>query len=371
MSIVELERAPSRFDFDVDIPFVKSAELDEKGKPTGVLELRGYASTWVKDRDEEWIDPAAFDKSLEYYLAKNPIILWQHQADQAIGTMKGASVDQFGLDVVAHVPLPGDKAPAWKHHAYESIQRGIVRTFSIGGVFKKDFIMGRQVIQEIDLMEVSVVSIPSNPESIFEAVSKALSGDSRRPRVHPGHVKQMRQLVGIDEITDPELHMMSAAEKVARYEMIAAAYRKSGVMPPAIDEWIKLKPIVDAISAEDGKDALVGATDQIISFMRKANAGMAIDGKRGRTISAKNEDALRAALNVIDTAEKKIDDWAVEAKKIVADAKEQIAVVLKQVDDPEEEEEEDAASEEPSQEERSGEPVDDGIGDAVARAAAD
>lgn len=364
MSILELDRnqmSDSGHDakFFADVPFLKSPAKDGDGKPTGAIELRGYASTWVKDRDEEWIDPAAFDRSLAAYLQKNPIILWQHDMEKPIGVMKEAFIDEFGLNVVAEVPKPSDKSPDWKWHAYESITRGIVKTFSIGGIFTRDFVMGREVIKEIELLEVSVVSIPSNPESIFEAAVKAVKGESKRPRLNQGHVKQMRQLIGIDAISEPELLMMSAAEKVARYEELATAYKRAGLMPPAIDEWKSLEPRVFAAKAADGADhkAFLGLTDEIIAVTKKVNGGLAIDEKRGRTVSKNNEEKLRAALGVLDEAEKQIDTWAEQAKTIVGNAKSEIDVVLKQVDGDDEEPELEPGKE-----------ADDGIGDAVRRA---
>jgi len=60
MSIVEMEReaAPSftkdgRAAFKVDFPYTKTLPEDEKAKQAGDLLLRGYASTWVEDRDGE------------------------------------------------------------------------------------------------------------------------------------------------------------------------------------------------------------------------------------------------------------------------------------------------------------------------------
>lgn len=337
MSIVELERQtpPSEgreAKFWADVPFVKKAAEDDGGNPTGALELRGYASTWVKDRDEEWIDPDAFAKSLDFYLKKNPIILWQHDQHQPIGTAKAAFVDEFGLNFIADVPKPTDKEPDWKWHAYHSIERGIVKTFSIGGIFQRDFVMGREVVKEIELLEVSVVSIPSNPESIFEAAVKALKGGSSRPKLNPSHLKQMRQLIGIDEVTDPELLLMTAAEKVERYKYLADRYTKSGVRPPALDEWVKLKPrVMDAKGS-----AIVGPAGELTALIRKANAGMAIEAKAGRAVSQKNEAKLRGALDVLVDAEKKIDEAAALAKAIVGDAKTSVEFVLKQVDDEDE-----------------------------------
>src|SRR6188472_1155753 len=167
MSILELDRSASssfskegRAAFKVDFPFTKALPDDEKSRTAGDLILRGYASTWVEDRDGEFVDPSAFDKSLPLYLEKNPIVLWQHDQKMPIAKATEAMVDNNGLVFSALMHKPDAKQPDWAHHAYQSIKAGVVRTFSIGGFFEREFVMGRAVIKTIELMEVSVVSIP-------------------------------------------------------------------------------------------------------------------------------------------------------------------------------------------------------------------
>lgn len=278
--------------FFVDTPFVrKDAEGGEKGE----LELLGYASTWVKDRDDEYVDPRAFDDTLEPYLRKNPIMLWQHERQQPIGNVRHAQVDHSGLGVKGWQPPPAEKEPDWKHLAYHSVKSGIVRTFSIGGYFERAVRENRNVIDKVHLMEISVVSIPSNPESLFEAAAKALGQASSRPDLTQKHVQQMLQVLGARPITDPELVLMNDAERRARYEELARHYRKTGRRAPEYEEWHELSK---EVFGQSGR-AAVGGAKRVIAFMQRAQ-GYVPEGKRGRTISAKNEEKLKRAADLIN-----------------------------------------------------------------------
>lgn len=329
--------------FHVDFPFTKLVLPEEKAGKSGVIEIRGYASTWVEDRDGEFVHPHAFDKSLPDYLSKNPMILWQHDMEKPLGQMIEAQVDQYGLNVVGHILQPADKEPDWKHLAYNTILKGIVRTFSIGGYFYRDFEMGNTVIKEVELMEISVVSIPANPDSIFEAAAKAVKGAPARPRLMQGHVKQMRQLCGVEPITDQELYLMTAAEKLARYEEIAKAYRDAGLRAPALDEWPKLKEQIYGDSGAE-KGRIVEATGELIAFTKKVNGGLAIDEKRGRTLSKRNEDTLRNAQKLIDDSLGELEGLVEQVKERAVGVKNEIGIVLKQTEESESETVDDGAS---------------------------
>jgi HK97 family phage prohead protease len=335
MSIVEMDRPVAdsftkegRAAFKVDFPFTKTLPEDEKAKQAGDLILRGYASTWVEDRDGEYVDPSAFDKSLPAYMSKNPIILWQHDQKFPFGQMKEAYVDDNGLNVVAVIHKPDPKEPPELHMGYNKVKAGIVRTFSIGGFFEREFVMGRSVIKTVELMEVSVVSIPSNPDSIFEAASKAMKGASHRPQLLDGHLKQMRQIIGVEPITDPELAIMKAAERLERYEEIAEAFRKAGRIPPAVDEWHRLEAEMGTIGT---RDQAIDLTGRITALIQKVH-GEALDEKGGRILSRVNEAKLRDVRAHLDGMNEKIDETAENAKQIVAQAKAELDVVLKQVD---------------------------------------
>jgi HK97 family phage prohead protease len=159
--------------FHADMKAVKQTEK-------GTL-VRGYASTPTQDRHSDVVEPDAFRKTIGGNFAKNPIVLFQHKTDRPIGTVKQMNIDPQGLNVEI---LVVDKEIEPK------IQAGILKTLSIGynptkvefrdrdgelidpntpeGKERIWFEKGvKRIIKELELFEVSVVTIPANPDATF------------------------------------------------------------------------------------------------------------------------------------------------------------------------------------------------------------
>jgi HK97 family phage prohead protease len=149
--------------FHLDATF-KAATIGDDG----TLVLRGYASTYELDRDREAVTPQAFTDAVGKYM-RNPVLLADHNMGRPIGTIVSAVVDANGLMVEAHVPPPPTGTEPWHIKMYSDIKQGIVRAFSIGGIFRRD---GRKIVG-MDLCEISAVPIPANPSSLFAVVQKS------------------------------------------------------------------------------------------------------------------------------------------------------------------------------------------------------
>jgi HK97 family phage prohead protease len=284
-----------RKDFRIDIPFTKSSTTTK-----GDLILSGYASTWSVDRDGEFIAPTAFDESLPEYLAKNPIVLWQHDPCCPMGTVTKAVLDATGLYVEVTIPKPAVGEPDWLHLAYNRVARGVVKTFSIGGgmdrVWEETLMM--PMVVRVDLFEISVVSIPANESSLFAAAIKAANGESASaPRLRGAIVEQMEAVLGMSASADPELLEVMAddSQKRLRYLELARIYESAGYDCPAVDEWTK------ACAATDPLERL----DLVEGCIRKARGSVALSAsgqKAGRVLSKANEDRLRTAVVAMSEA---------------------------------------------------------------------
>lgn len=277
--------------FWTDIPFTAKAaqQADGAGQAgSGDLVLEGYASTWVQDRDGEYVLPTAFDATLPTYLAKNPMLLWQHNFDTPLGQITAAQVDATGLAVTAWVRQPVEGEEPWKFSAYHDIKSGIVRTFSIGGWFTRDMLGGAMVISEVELWEISVVSVPSNPDSIFEAAVKSLSGE-RRPDLSQKAVSQMGQLLGLHAISDPELHRMGAEARRARYDELVQLYQRAGKHAPRYDAYRTYAARIEASSELDAE-----AARAVIAITKAVRGDLPVQ-KAGRVLSSATEAKLRGA----------------------------------------------------------------------------
>lgn len=114
----------------------------------------GYASTPDLDSDGEVIKVEAMEKALPNYL-KFPTIREMHQP-KAIGTTKSAEIDSKGMYIGAKIVADD----AWK-----LVKEGVYKAFSIGGNVVKRV---GNVIQELDLVEISLVDVPANKSAMIE-----------------------------------------------------------------------------------------------------------------------------------------------------------------------------------------------------------
>ena len=134
------------------------------GKSKG-LRIAGYANTIDKDRQGDVVLPTAWVKGVENYLT-NPVLLFQHKPDKPIGRVEKVRVDQRGLFVEALVSDAAEK----QHNIHTLIKDGALKSFSVGfrakdGKYDND--MDATTITELELLEISVVSIPANHTSLF------------------------------------------------------------------------------------------------------------------------------------------------------------------------------------------------------------
>ncbi len=146
--------------------FQKSADSDDES-----IFIEGYANTNSVDRAGDVIPTTAWDSALENYL-KNPIILAYHDHDDPIGRMVDHRIDSKGLWIKARISAAAEEV-------YKLIKDGVLTAFSVGFRVKDavyDSVTDLFVIKELELLEVSVVSVPCNQDSTF-SLSKSFEND--------------------------------------------------------------------------------------------------------------------------------------------------------------------------------------------------
>ena len=145
----------------------KSSEEDD-----APLIIKGYANTTVRDRSGDVIPASVWknENTLKDYL-KNPIILGFHNHDKPIGKMVDYQVTELGLEITVEIYNTIE-------YIYKAVKNGILKTFSIG-FWLRDFEYNDTtdsfVLKDIELYEISVVSVPCNQDSVF-SLSKSMSG---------------------------------------------------------------------------------------------------------------------------------------------------------------------------------------------------
>jgi len=139
----------------------------------GVFE--GYGSTFGGDPDSygDVIAPGAFAASLKEHAAKGtrPALLWHHDLHEPIGAWTSLSEDAYGLKGFGKLTLKSRRG----EEAYGLMQDGAL-SLSIGYRTRKSTFgaNGVRILQDVDVREISVVSIPANTSARITAVKSDL-----------------------------------------------------------------------------------------------------------------------------------------------------------------------------------------------------
>ena len=155
-------------------------EIKSESMPTNckcdigeVIKISGYLSTFKNvDRQGDIVVQGAFDKTLK----KNKVfpLLRNHNysTEDQMGDFK-CNVDEKGLMINAEIICTEETM-----HECMMIKAGKLKTTSMGGLFrysdKKDK-NGNNLIEEVELLEGSIVSIPANPMAIITVKSLSKS----------------------------------------------------------------------------------------------------------------------------------------------------------------------------------------------------
>jgi HK97 family phage prohead protease len=132
-----------------------------------VLTIKGYASTNDVDRHGDIVPASVWEKGMQNYL-KNPVVLAYHNHSAPIGRMTEHTIDENGLLVKARISsAAGD--------VYNLVKDGVLTAFSIGfRIIDAEYNSALElfVVKELELHEISVVSVPANQNTLF-SLSKA------------------------------------------------------------------------------------------------------------------------------------------------------------------------------------------------------
>jgi len=149
---------------------IKAYNDDEEDKNYGTFE--GYGSVFGnKDLGNDVIEAGAFAKSLKRRKPQNVKLLYQHKSDMPIGVFDEIKEDAHGLVVKGRLALKTQAGA----EAYELLKMGALDGLSIGfRVNPKEVSYdkrgNKRIIKEVDLMEVSLVTFPMNPQATVRSV---------------------------------------------------------------------------------------------------------------------------------------------------------------------------------------------------------
>jgi HK97 family phage prohead protease/HK97 family phage major capsid protein len=145
----------------------KSEDLPTADGKIDSIMIEGYASTNDADRQGDVVPTAVWEKGMENYL-KNPIILAYHDHSEPVGRMVEHRIDSKGLWIKARISAAAEDV-------FNLVKDGVLTAFSIGfRIADAEYNSAAElfVVKELELHEISVVSVPANQNTIF-SLSKA------------------------------------------------------------------------------------------------------------------------------------------------------------------------------------------------------
>ena len=150
---------------------LKEVELDGGGVG---IEIEWYASTKDKDRMQDIVLPEAFQSAIDIYMT-NPIILLQHDHDRPVGVVTSTQIVKNKWLYFRGLITEDDNG------LFSKLKNGVLRALSIGYRVKDyevkekkdedDNVIGYDyIIKELELFEISIVSVPANPYALLKSM---------------------------------------------------------------------------------------------------------------------------------------------------------------------------------------------------------
>ncbi|MFN7318917.1 MAG: HK97 family phage prohead protease [bacterium] len=256
--------------------------------------ISGYASTQDVDRHGDVVPASVWKKGLENYL-KNPIILAFHDHTQPVGRMVEHKVEKdMGLWIKAKISSASEKV-------YKLVKDGVLSAFSIGFRVKDaeyDAATKLFVVKELELHEISVVSVPANQNTLF-SLAKAFQNAEEYETFKLQFASQDQSAKGLENGLD------------------AGKQNKEWTMNP---EEIKqlLAEAAKAAAQEAAKSALEAQQAAQAELEAKRQAEAALEAKIKAAVSATVETGATGAEKLLAEVEKRLADQAEQSKNALA-----------------------------------------------------
>lgn len=179
-----------------------NAEIKEKSDDY----FTAVASSEVEDRQGEVVKQAGW--SLTNF-KKNPILLWMHDHEKPLGKAERVWLDKTGKTPVLKFKGMISTATEYGRAAKQLMEEGILNSFSVGF---RALEMEGNAITKAELFEISLVSVPANPEARLLA-AKSLEGAGFKENV-------IKNLIGEEDAEEEnqEDEVATLKSKIAQLE---------------------------------------------------------------------------------------------------------------------------------------------------------
>lgn len=176
----------------LDSSFTSKSIKAAEGDDVESLFVEGYASTNDVDRVGDVVPTSVWEKGIQNYL-NNPVILAFHDHRQPVGRMVEHKIDSKGLFIKARVSPADEKI-------YNKVKDEVITGFSVSfRVLDAEYNSQAEVfiIKELELLEISLVSVPANQNTLF-SLSKSFATEDEYQLFKLQFVKDSQSAKGLD-----------------------------------------------------------------------------------------------------------------------------------------------------------------------------
>jgi HK97 family phage prohead protease len=188
-------------------------ELPAGDDQTRSVTISGYASTNDIDRQGDVVPVSVWEKGMTNYL-KNPVILAFHNHDNPVGRMVDHRVDSKGLWIKARISSAAT-------NVFQLVSDGVLTAFSIGfRIVDAEYNQATElfVVKELELHEISVVSVPANQNTLF-SLEKAFDSAAQYQSFKMQFAPNSESAKGLESSTEAESKPTSKEWKMSPEEI--------------------------------------------------------------------------------------------------------------------------------------------------------
>lgn len=207
--------------------------------------IEGYANKFNSDAYNERMDPLSV--KLERF-KQNPILLFNHDMNYPVGRVVAVEPREDGLFVKAAVSPSSHEKVAYVR---ELVADGTLCTFSVRfageQVVEDPEVAGGKLIKDWELQEVSIVSIPAQPDSTFSLAGAKSLGEARQMvlKAKGAMVAQVaaEQMSKLEESGEKKEDLLEKLQEQAGLEPAALAEVLAGNVTPVPE------PVLSALAS--------------------------------------------------------------------------------------------------------------------------
>lgn len=137
--------------------------------------IKGYPTTPDIDRTNDIIESLAFSDSIDTYTKASGSIFFNHDWNEPVGKI----LSYIPPDENNSFLITAKIYPDINEKVYKMVKYGVVKSFSVG-FFIKDYVEQKingkniTIIKDADLIDISIVTVPANPNANFEMVKSLI-----------------------------------------------------------------------------------------------------------------------------------------------------------------------------------------------------